>query len=1622
MSRKSFRKILTSLLESPTASSVSARPDLSQRGPLRLETLERRQLLAGDVELLFTGAEGLPVEDFSAHSSASSDSAALPIVQQGEGEAAPDLVQFAKNLASAGVEFFGAHWCPACTQQKQIFDDGGDDLPFIEVTNPDRTPNSIGIAEGIDQYPTWRFPDDSEAVGVLSLETISSRSGVPIPQNETPTFDALGPQNVRIGSPLHLVIDAYDPDGNVLTTTVTVEDPSLIEATVITGNRSLRLDMEGFDDMVFELFEQRAPVPAGRVADLAESGFYDGIIFHRVVNGFVIQAGDPTGTGTSGSALGVFDDQFHPDLQHNRDGILSFAKTSDDTNNSQFFVTERDTRHLDFNHSIFGQLVEGEDVREAISNMQTNPPASQGGGAPTTPIRIDNATVFTDTENSVVMLKALGGTGTTNVTITVTDPDGNTHSEVVPVTVIADTGQSTNSQPFLNAITSPITAAVDTPATLQLSSVDVEGDPVVYGTTVLTTQSGGPVATASVDSSGLVTVTPTTGFTGTVDVRVQVAAQTSASGDDRQVVQFNFVDGQLTPPTGLELSAASDSGSSNTDNVTNAGSLTFNVTGVESGDTVEIINTDGGAVIGTAVATGTSLELTTNNIAALGDGDYVLAARRSNGASSSTNSSTLTVTYDSTPPAPVGDTAATQANVGRAFITNLISTEEGSGLVYALADAPTGATIDATTGLVNWTPTAADVGTVDVEFQMTDSAGNVRNDSFSINVENPPLAGIRLEVTDLSGNVINNVSTGQEFELRMYGVDERPGFDRRGIFAAFADILFDSGVIRPVPGSTIEYSDDFLTVQNGSFQDGLIDELGAAQTRLVPSDEAESLIATVRMEAIASGSTNIVSERADLSSSETLLYSTDNRIPAENVVFGTVSLTVDQNFSVVGDTFTVAEDTTGNLLDVLDNDTAATGTTLTLVSVEQPTSGGTVSISNGQLSFTPTPDFVGDVSFTYRVANSDGIQDDGTVNVTVTNVNDPPLGASDSFTVDQGTVLNVLDLLANDSSAPDTGEELTITGVTASTAGATIEIAADGKSVEYTPPATFTGSDSFTYTLSDGTDSVAVGVSVTVNPGDEPPTAVDDAFTVTEDASRAGFDVLANDTRDVDNQTFSITSVETPSAGGTVTISTDGGELLYTPAANFAGTETVRYTIQDTGGGLAVGTVTFTVTNVNDPPAANDETTRVVRSAGETAVLTLQDLPENVDAGEVLRFSAVGTTSQGGTVRINTAEDTIFYTAPAGEFVGDDIFTYTVTDPEGLQVTATMTVTVTDFEPRDILLSIDNNLSGDISGIRLVGTNELGEDVDVSASRISDGRYGFLQQLPGNFRVVIPAIPFLQNGAEPQELNITSAPEDGDANIQADLGGLRPEYISIRDWLGNAPRQSILAVVQPGQSPVFMTTGSDTGSVTDPTVELNSSGDEVTIRGLNGSSANVEAAAPVRTGRQVDVRGTVGDMRLMKISLDSRHTTFVESSTSTTTASSDPPVTQAVQSATTQVTGDSAAGNVLLPGDDDGEGESPISGGVSLIDVVTPTATPVTSSATSRFGRFASSAGNADDGIGQRNARPTEPVAETVDATMPDVSPRLSLQSSAADRVATTMDDAGLNSDAVDEAITSSLV
>ncbi len=129
--------------------------------------------------------------------------------------------------------------------------------------------------------------------------------------------------------------------------------------------------------MVIRLFADKAPKTVNNFVFLARQGFYEGVIFHRVINDFMAQGGDPTGTGSGGPGY-KFADEFHPSLKHDKRGVLSMANAGPNTNGSQFFITHVPTPHLDNKHSVFGQVIEGEDVLMSIPERNPQKPEYAG--------------------------------------------------------------------------------------------------------------------------------------------------------------------------------------------------------------------------------------------------------------------------------------------------------------------------------------------------------------------------------------------------------------------------------------------------------------------------------------------------------------------------------------------------------------------------------------------------------------------------------------------------------------------------------------------------------------------------------------------------------------------------------------------------------------------------------------------------------------------------------------------------------------------------------------------------------------------------------------------------------------------------------------------------------------------------------------------------------------------------------------------------------------------------------------------------------------------------------------------------------------------------------------------
>ncbi|MFC1610846.1 Ig-like domain-containing protein, partial [Myxococcota bacterium] len=413
---------------------------------------------------------------------------------------------------------------------------------------------------------------------------------------------------------------------------------------------------------------------------------------------------------------------------------------------------------------------------------------------------------------------------------------------------------------------------------------------------------------------------------------------------------------------------------------------------------------------------------------------------------------------------------------------------------------------------------------------------------------------------------------------------------------------------------------------------------------------------------------------ADFFGGDTFTYTISDGNGGSDTATVTVTVNnVNDDPTATNDSTTVPEDSTDNPIDVLANDSFApdTGETLTIIGVTQGGNGSVANVGGASVTYTPNADFFGVDTFTYTISDGNGGSDTATVTVTVTNVNDDPTANDDSATVDEDSGANVIDVLANDSIAPDTGETLSISGVTQGGNGTVVN---NGTNLTYAPNADFFGVDTFTYTISDGNGgSDTAAVTVTVNNVNDDPTAIDDSTTVSEDSVANPIDVLANDTFAPDTgETLTITGVTQGTNGSVANVG--GASVTYTPNADFFGVDTFTYTVGDGNGGSDTATVTLTVTNVNDDPTATDDSATVAEDSGGNTIDVLANDTFAPDTGETLTITGV-TQGGNGTV-VNNGTD-VTYT-PNGDFFGVDTFTYTIGDGNGGSDTATVTVTVTN--------------------------------------------------------------------------------------------------------------------------------------------------------------------------------------------------------------------------------------------------------------------------------------------------------------------------------------------------------
>jgi cyclophilin family peptidyl-prolyl cis-trans isomerase len=388
------------------------------------------------------------------------------------------------------------------------------------------------------------------------------------------TLAPIADQSVAAGLGLQLALAGGSEPSQ--TFTASSSNPE-IQATVARGNfltlmvshtSSGGSDPAFSGTLTFQLFEDLTPLTVSRIEQLVRDGFYTsptqpGVSgtalpnknFHRIVPDFVAQGGSLTGNGTgSFTAPGYpFADEFNTQLVFNGLYQLAMANAGDDTNDTQFFFTYAQTRNLDFNHTIFGQLVAGQD----IANQMEQVTRQSGTDTPVNPILITGATLSETNANGVLHINAtqaeIGDSST--ITVTATDPaDSSQVTRTFKVTATANQntqGQTINEPPFLNP-TPNYVVAKNQSAIFQLTGTDVENNPLTFqvaggttGTSPNRTFTPVQNATATVDASGVVTVTPNQDFTGVINMLVGVRDNQTHEGRPSDLNNPDNFDTQL---------------------------------------------------------------------------------------------------------------------------------------------------------------------------------------------------------------------------------------------------------------------------------------------------------------------------------------------------------------------------------------------------------------------------------------------------------------------------------------------------------------------------------------------------------------------------------------------------------------------------------------------------------------------------------------------------------------------------------------------------------------------------------------------------------------------------------------------------------------------------------------------------------------------------------------------------------------------------------------------------------------------------------------------------------------------------------------------------------------------
>ncbi|MCA9245735.1 MAG: tandem-95 repeat protein [Planctomycetales bacterium] len=1092
-----------------------------------------------------------------------------------------------------------------------------------------------------------------------------------------------------------------------------------------------------YGSIVIELFEQQTPGTVDNFLNYVNDGDYINSIFHRSAKlsggaDFVIQGGGFRTTSTTFTSTAQFSSvptdppiQNEPGISNLR-GTVAMAKTSNpDSATSQFFVNLNDANtFLDSPSNSGGFTVFGQVLDMTSSDRIASLPVDMSNGSPFGELPYDS-------NDLLAVVQSVAGLGqVTGVKFR----DANSNGAF-------ETGEE---------LLAGVTIYVDANNNGVHDSGEISTTTDAQGRYLLQLEPGDYTLRSEL----------TTNRASTVPVNPDSYPVTIEIGRTNE--DFDFGESPLDTPSSVDLLAGSDTGGSNTDNLTrlnNASAsqtLQFQVNGVNNGATVRLFSD--GTLIGSAVASGNTVIVTTNGATSLTNGPHSITATQTVSAVESVDSPALSITIDATAPAAISSPAPDVAQAGQLYSFNAESTSEGlSGIAYSLVGAPSGMTINAATGQVSWVPAANQAVPQSFDIQISDTAGN---------------------------------TAAQHVELNVLGV-----------IPALAD-------------SYTTAEDVVLTVNAAN---GVLANDG---------DSGSSSLTATLVDAASNGTVSLSANgsftytpNANFFGSDSFTYRASDGVDDSNVARVSIQVTSVADAPVAAaDNFSASNDGAQQTFAVLANDTSEPDgvQTLSITGITQGSAGGTVAINGDQILYTAATGFVGTETFTYTIEDSDSLTDTATVTVSV---------AAPADNVVSGFVYLDADNDGNRDSAEVgvPGAVITLAG-TDSAGGSVSRTTMTGSNGFYqfaeVPSGTYTLTESQPTALSDGQDTTPIADAVVTNDsfanivltggqslgennfgernlmpqyfsiawffasaqsqevmlresiavGEEMaghvdlaaairagatetpvipntgPQSASDSYSVIEDGTLSATvanGVLAND---VDAEGDSLTAALVASTtNGQLTFHADGS-FTYSPNADFSGSDSFSYRANDGEFNSETTTVSIDVTPVNDAPASAADNYSV--DAGSVLNVSAANgvLDNDTDTeDDALTAQLVDSPAHGS---VSLATDGSFAYTPDSGFAGTDTFTYRANDGAADSATATVTIVVNQVNHAPVATADSYTASQDTQFSVTAAQGLLASDSDadsdtLTASLVTSTSNGTLTLAADGSFTYIPATGFI---------------------------------------------------------------------------------------------------------------------------------------------------------------------------------------------------------------------------------------------------------------------------------------